>query len=78
MDFLETLLIENGVAEELIPSFLHPKKTHTHSPFLMVNMKEAVDLLHSTIKKNREDKKIKILVKVDPDVDGFTSGSSII
>ena len=77
IDFLETLLIENGVNEEDIPRFLAPKKKEIHSPFLMDNMEEAVELVHNSLKNAKKNKR-KIMVKVDPDVDGYTSSSAII
>lgn len=72
-NFLESVLIDNGVKEEDVASFLRPLKKHTHDPFKMVNMDKAVSLIHKHIKN-----KSKIFVKVDPDVDGFTSSSTLI
>ena len=71
------MLIENGVNEEDIPRFLAPKKKEIHSPFLMDNMEEAVELVHNFLKNAKKNKR-KIMVKVDPDVDGYTSSSAII
>lgn len=73
IDFLQTVLIDNGVKEEDIQSFLRPLKKHTHNPFDMNNMDKAVRLVHDTLKNNK-----RIFVKVDPDVDGFTSASVLI
>lgn len=70
---MESVLIDNGVKEEDVASFLRPLKKHTHDPFKMVNMDKAVSLIHKHIKN-----KSKIFVKVDPDVDGFTSSSTLI
>lgn len=78
VDFLETLLIDNGVQVEQIPQFLAPKKKEVNDPFLMKNMKEAVELLHKYVELSQKGQQIKILVRVDPDVDGFTSGSVLI
>ena len=72
-NFLESVLIDNGVKEEDITSFLRPLKKHTYDPFQMINMDKAVALLHKHLKN-----KSKIFVKVDPDVDGFTSSSTLI
>jgi single-stranded-DNA-specific exonuclease len=72
-NFLETVLIDNGVKPEEIKSFLRPLKKHTFDPFKMMNMDKAVALVHKHIKNNS-----KIFVKVDPDVDGFTSSSVLI
>ena len=73
VDFLESVLIDNGVKEQDIPSFLRPTKKHTFDPFSMQNMDNAVSLVHKHIKNNS-----RIFVKVDPDVDGFTSSSALI
>ena len=72
-DFLETILVDNGVPENEIQSFLHPNKLMTHDPFLMENMDKAVELVHTHIKKNSS-----IFVKVDPDVDGYCSAAILI
>ena len=78
IDFLETLLVDNGVEIDQIPQFLAPKKREVHSPFLMKNMREAVQLLHTYVELSKKNQKIKLLIKVDPDVDGFTSSSILI
>ena len=65
-DFLERILTQNGVED--IYEFLHVNKTHTHSPFLLRNMKEGIDLLHSKLGGT-------IFIKRDPDVDGYTSST---
>ena len=69
-DFLETLLVTNGVPQEQIKDFLSPKLKHLHSPFLMNNMKEAIQLVHKHVANGSN-----ILVRVDVDVDGYTSAS---
>ena len=51
-NFLESVLIDNGVKEEDIANFLRPLKKHTHDPFKMVNMDKAVALAVEEIKKN--------------------------
>ena len=43
----------------------------------MDNMEEAVELVHNSLKNAKKNKR-KIMVKVDPDVDGYTSSSTII
>lgn len=73
VDFLETLLIEDGVEEDQIPDFLNPTILNTHDPFLMTNMDQAVKIIRDHVKNNS-----KILVRVDPDVDGFTSSAVLI
>lgn len=72
-DFLETLLKDDGVKEEDIKAFLHPTKKYINDPFAMINMAEAVSMVHEHLKK-----KSKIFVKVDADVDGFSSSSALI
>ena len=61
-DFLETLLIDNGIPKENIPGFLHPTSKHKNDPFLMDNMKQAVELVHKHVKAGS-----KMFVKVDCD-----------
>lgn len=72
-DFLEAIILECGVPEEDIKGFLHPTKQYINDPFLLKNMQEGIELLHKHIKSNS-----KIFVKVDCDVDGWTSSSMII
>ena len=43
----------------------------------MDNMEKAVELVHNSLKNAKKNKR-KIMVKVDPDVDGYTSSSAII
>lgn len=71
-DFLATVLIENGVNKEKIQDFLYPSKKFIHDPFLLKNMREAVQMVKSHISNGA-----KILMKVDPDVDGFCSASEM-
>ena len=78
-DFLESVLIENGVEAEDIPLFLNPKKKECiNDPFLMKNMDKAVEALHEFIaddkKRTKKSKKV-IRMRVDPDVDGYTSSA---
>ena len=78
-DFLESVLIENGVEAEDIPLFLNPKKKECiNDPFLMKNMDKAVEVLHEFIaddkKRTKKSKKV-IRMRVDPDVDGYTSSA---
>ena len=67
-DVLETILHTAGVKD--IEKFLHPSKSDTFDPFLFRNMKKGLKLLHDNIKG-------KIFIKVDCDVDGFTSAAYI-
>lgn len=72
-DFLETILLEDGVPEDDIKSFIHPTKKLIHDPFLMKNMKKAVEVIHHHVKNNS-----KIFVRVDSDCDGYCSAAIII
>ena len=68
LDVLETILTTAGV--ENIEKFLHPSKDDICDPFLFKNIKEGLELLHNNLKG-------KIFIKVDCDVDGFTSAAYI-
>ncbi len=65
-DYLERILTQAGV--ENIYEFLHVNKTYIHSPFLLKNMEEGIELLHSKLGGT-------IFIKIDPDVDGYTSSA---
>ena len=65
-DFLERILTQNGVED--IYEFLNVNKRHTHDPFLLRNMEKGIDLLHKHLNGT-------IYIKVDPDVDGYTSST---
>ena len=65
MDFLETLLLDNGIPPENIAAFLKPTKKVIHNPLLMKNMDVAVRIFH-----NRITSGAKVFVKVDCDCDG--------
>lgn len=67
-DFLESILRASGVINT--HDFLNVSKKHTHDPWLFNNMDKAVELLHKCLGK-------KIYIKVDADVDGFTSAAYI-
>ena len=47
VNFLDAILESNGV--ENIDAFLNVNKDDIHNPFLMKNMKEGVELLHSVL-----------------------------
>ena len=66
IDALETILLTAGV--ENIEKFLHPDKEEIFDPFLFRNIKEGLELFHNNLKG-------KIFIKVDCDVDGFTSAA---
>ena len=72
-DFLESLLIADGVPQENIPKLLNPTADLIHDPFLMVNMDKAIEMVHDVVKKNG-----RIFVLPDNDCDGMTSSSAII
>ncbi len=72
-DFLETILEDNGVAQEDIKSFTHPTRALIHDPFLMKNMQEGIELMYKHIKLGS-----KIFVKVDCDCDGYCSAAVLI
>lgn len=68
-DLLATLLINRGITnKEEINVFLEPTRNDFHDPFLMPDMKQAVDRLQKAIETNE-----KILIYGDYDVDGVTS-----
>lgn len=68
VDFLNTILTSVGVID--IDSFLHPTIKHTYDSFLLKNMEKGIKLLHDNLDK-------KIFIKVDCDVDGYTSAAYI-
>lgn len=69
---LNDLLCDRGIEDPV--SWLYPKDEYEHSPFRLTDMKKAVDILHSTLKNTESN----ILVVVDSDLDGYTSGAIIL
>ena len=65
-DFLESILTQAGI--ENVYAFLNVKKSNTFDPFLLRNMREGIELLHSKLGG-------KIYIKPDVDVDGITSAA---
>lgn len=66
---LATILFNRGVTkEEDIKVFLNPTREDFHNPFLMPDMKKAVDRIIKAIENNE-----KTIVYGDYDVDGITS-----
>ena len=66
---LALLLAQRGIKEfESAKAFFRPEYAHLHSPFLMKDMKRAVDRIGHAI-RHREN----IMVYGDYDVDGTTS-----
>lgn len=69
---LNDLLCDRGIDNPA--EWLHSKEEHEFSPFRLTNMAKAVDILYNET-KNPEG---KILVVVDSDLDGYTSGAIIL
>lgn len=69
---LYDLLADRGIVHP--DKWLNPSEEYELSPFLLRDMKKATSILRSTI--NNPDS--KILVVVDSDLDGYTSGAIII
>ncbi|HKF53919.1 MAG TPA: single-stranded-DNA-specific exonuclease RecJ, partial [Blastocatellia bacterium] len=63
------VLVNRGLSEpEAAHKFLHPKQSDLHNPFLMADMRNAVDRIMQAV-ANQD----KVLVYGDYDVDGTTS-----
>ena len=68
-ELMATLLVNRGIStKEEIEVFLEPTRNDFHDPFLMPDMKEAVNRIEQAIKDNE-----KIIIYGDYDVDGVTS-----
>lgn len=67
-ELLSQLLAERGV--ENVAEFLNPPLSVLHSPFLLKNMDRAIELLAKHL-----NRKSKIRILVDSDLDGYTSAS---
>jgi single-stranded-DNA-specific exonuclease len=68
-DLMSAMLLQKGLTTAAeIRSYFNPEISGLHDPFLMLNMKTAVDRLVTAIDKNE-----KIMVYGDYDVDGTTS-----
>ena len=68
-DVAATLLVNRGISDpEAAYKFLNPKLDDLHDPFLMAGMREAVDRIMGAV-----ERKEKILIYGDYDVDGTTS-----
>src|SRR3977135_3822728 len=68
-DMIATLLVNRGIIEpEAAFKFLNPTIADLHDPFLMHDMREAVDCVLRAVAR-----KEKILIYGDYDVDGTTS-----
>lgn len=69
---LHELLTERGISQPY--EWLHPNLSYEHSPMLFKDMKKSIEMLKTTI-KNPE---ASIMVVVDSDMDGYTSGAIIL
>lgn len=69
---LNDLLYDRGIEDPV--AWLYPKEEYEHSPFRLSDMKKAVDIMHNAIM----DAENNILVVVDSDLDGYTSGAIIL
>ena len=69
---LNDLLYDRGIEDPV--AWLYPKEEYEHSPFRLSDMKKAVDIMHDAIM----DAENNILVVVDSDLDGYTSGAIIL
>lgn len=69
---LNDLLYDRGIEDPV--AWLYPKEEYEHSPFRLSDMKKAVDIMHNIIM----DTENNILVVVDSDLDGYTSGAIIL
>lgn len=65
---IATILIKRGIEENQIETFLNPNRNDFHNPFFMPDMEKAVERIVEAI-----EKKEKILIYGDYDVDGITS-----
>lgn len=65
---LASILANRGVTCENAEVFLNPNRYNFHDPFVMPDMKKAVDRIIKAIKNNE-----KIIIYGDYDVDGITS-----
>ena len=66
-ELLATVLV-NIIEDEEIRVFLEPNRNDFHDPYLMPDMKEAVDRLLKAIESNE-----RVMIYGDYDVDGITS-----
>jgi single-stranded-DNA-specific exonuclease len=67
------LLVQRGIADfDAAKNFFRPNLSHLHDPWLMKDMRKAVDRIDIAIKSNQ-----KILVYGDYDVDGTTSVATL-
>lgn len=68
-ELLATVLVNRGIVDEdEIKIFLEPTRNDFHDPYLMPDMKIAVDRIITAIEKQE-----KVIIYGDYDVDGITS-----
>ena len=68
-ELVSSIIINRGmVNENEVRIFLDPKRSDFYDPFLLPDMKTAVDRIISAIKNNE-----KMIIYGDYDVDGITS-----
>ena len=69
---LHDLLIERGISQPY--EWLHPNYSYEHSPMLFNEMKKGIEMLYGVIR----NPDASILVVVDSDLDGYTSGAIVL
>ena len=69
---LHDLLIDRGIKHPL--EWLQPNYSYEHSPMLFKEMRKGIEMLKSTILNSEAS----IMVVVDSDLDGYTSGAIIL
>ena len=72
-ELMAKVIMNRNIPEEKIESFLHPKLSDLYDPFLFNDMDKAVDRILKAI-----DKKEKITIYGDYDVDGITSATILV
>ncbi len=72
-ELMAKIIMNRNIPEEKIESFLHPKLSDLYDPFLFNDMDKAVDRILKAI-----DKKEKITIYGDYDVDGITSATILV
>ena len=66
---LATILVNRNITEpENLKIFLEPTRKDFHDPFLMPDMKKAINRIKQAIEKNQ-----KVMIYGDYDADGITS-----
>lgn len=68
MDIVAQLLAKRGVAKESVDDFLNPDYSKKHDPFLLPDMKKAVDRISEALAGQE-----KVTIYGDYDIDGITA-----